>query len=723
MTTALLAVVVFGLASCSQYSTSGVAVAYHNLTARYNAYVIARDKMKEAENMLAKNRQDDYNALMPILQPLDSVKARVAGTLLQDVIKKASLIPDRHQNSKWVDNALVLIGKSRLYKGQFMDGIETLKYVNLKGTDEDDKQEGLIWLMRAYIETKDYNSALSVAEYLRSQPLNKKNTIGFYLTKAYLHQQKQEYGISVAILEETFDLMSKSEDKARTHFAAAQMYDILEKPAAANIHYKAVHKNRPNYDLGFYSDMNALQNEALTNNISTEKGFDKLLNDRKNNDLRDRLYYSMGVIETRKKDYNKALGFFKKSVQNTTTNTMQVPYTYLEMARINYEKLQNYEQAKAYYDSSLALLPKTSPQFQKITERKAILDDFVKQITTIRTEDSLQRLSQMSPNTLEKYLDVLIEKQVAEEEKQTQEAQRLIDAAKSQAINTDFEGDPKDRFALYNPVSVSAGKIEFQQKWGRRILEDDWRRGRKSINTLVQSDANANTQTIKGVNNGFEAEKITKNSPEWKARRDAMYRNVPLRKEEFEASNKRIEDAYYQLGKIYKFGLDEPQNSIKTFEEMIGRFPTSNYKPEVYYLLVLLNEKTPKQADWKNKLTAEYPNSSYLRLLNKTGGVVMASANPEQQAIRDYEEVYNLYKLGNVTEAFARLESDILTNANTKIEDKFALLKIYVAANIQGRDGYLKAINDFIKSYPKSQYLPRVRELYEAQQATVNRKE
>ncbi|TAE90766.1 MAG: hypothetical protein EAZ80_13300, partial [Runella slithyformis] len=156
------------LSACSQYSTRPLAVGYHNMTAKYNAYVIARENIKEAELTLKRNRKEDYNQLMPILWPLDSVEAQSVGSLLQDAIKKASLVPDRHQNSKWVDNALIVVGKARLYKGQMTDGIETLRYVNAKGRDENDKHEALIWLMRAYIETKDYNSSLSVAEALRS---------------------------------------------------------------------------------------------------------------------------------------------------------------------------------------------------------------------------------------------------------------------------------------------------------------------------------------------------------------------------------------------------------------------------------------------------------------------------------------------------------------------------------------------------------------------------
>ena len=728
--TAIFGLLAFVLGACSQYSTKPLAVGYHNMTAKYNAYLIAREKLKEAEITLQKNRKDDYNQLMPVLYPLDSVAARSVSGLLQDVIKKASLVPDRHQNSKWVDNALVLIGKARLYKGQMTDGIETLRYVNAKGRDEDDKHEGLIWLMRAYIETNDYNSALSVAEVLRSQPLNDKNTRDFYLTKAYLHQQKQEYGLSVAILEETFELLPKSEETARVHFSAAQMYDLLEKPKLAEGHYKAVLKNRPPYDLGFYASMDALQDEAiLGEGLPTETSFKKLLNDRKNSDLRDRLYYTMGVIETRKKNYPKALGFFRESIDNTTTNTTQVPYTYLEMARVYYDKLQNYELAKAYFDSSLAILPKNSPQYQKIADRKEILDEFVKQTITIRTEDSLQRLSQLNPSALDKFLDGIIEKEIDEEERRIKEAEKMLQQAQTIVANNSlgFDGDPAERFVLYNVVAMSQAKVEFRQKWGNRPLEDDWRRSGKVGSALAQNEnlALATTPQTKAANApkgaGSSTVKLSKDSPEWKARKDALYRNVPLRKQELEASNQRIEDAYYKLAKIYKFNLEEPQNAVTTLESLLKRFPNSQYKPEAYYLLFLTSTK--EKQNWKDKLLTEFPNSSYTRLLTKTGGTVAASGNMELEALKDYEKIFELYQAGNYAEAYAQLEMAMVTYTGSKMEDKYAALQIYLVGKIKGKEAYLKALNDFIKDRPTSPLLPRIREILESQQATAKRKE
>jgi tetratricopeptide (TPR) repeat protein len=217
--------------------------------------------------------------------------------------------------------------------------------------------------------------------------------------------------------------------------------------------------------------------------------------------------------------------------------------------------------------------------------------------------------------------------------------------------------------------------------------------------------------------------KLTKGSPEWKARKDALYRNIPLKKQELDASNQRIEDALYKLGKIYKFNLEEPENAIKTFKDAIARFPNTNYKPEIYYLLYLTDAKD-KQAAWKEKLAAEFPSSSYTRLLTKANGATATafSGNSEIEALRDYEKILSIYQSGNYTEAFAQLEMAMAIYTGAKMEDKYAVLRIYLLGKLQGREAYQKALNDFVKDYPNSPLLPRMREVLEAQQATSARK-
>ena len=401
-----------GMLSCSQYSTRPISKGYHNLTAHYNAYVIARDQIAEAEQILFKTRQENYNQLLPILLPVDSVLTQPVRPQLDDAIKKASLVPERHQNSKWLDNSYNLIGRARLLRQDLPNAIEVFKYVNTKGTDENDKHEALVGLMRAYVEAGDYPNALNVAEYLRTQPLNKVNTRDFYLTKAYLHQRKGEYVTAVGILDATFPVLKKGESTARLHLIAGQLYDLIEQPAKAVEHYRLVLRSRPTYDQLFYANLYAIQSNGLTGDqkrvAQSAATFESLLNDRKNADLKDKIYFTMGLLEARSGRIDQAIKLYSQSIQAAGGNTTQVPYTYQEIGRLYFEKKADYGRAKVYYDSAMALLPKQSPDYAAALNRKKTLDEFVQYQTTIRTDDSLLTLARMDPAALDKVLDNVI---------------------------------------------------------------------------------------------------------------------------------------------------------------------------------------------------------------------------------------------------------------------------------------------------------------------------
>ncbi|QMW00434.1 type IX secretion system periplasmic lipoprotein PorW/SprE [Spirosoma foliorum] len=735
----VLTTLTVGLNSCSQYSTKPVSKGYHNLTAHFNAYVIARDEIAQAEQELFKKRQENYSQLLPILLPIDSIQTLSVKPQLDDAIKKASLIPERHQNSKWLDNAYILIGRARLLKQDLPNAIEVFKYVNTKGTNEDDKHTALVGLMRAYTEASDYTNALNVAEYLRNQPLNKINTRDFYLTKAYLHERQGEYATAVGILDATFPVLKKGEVTARLHLIAGQLYDLIGQPAKAVDHYRKVLKSRPTYDQSFYANLYAIQSNGLTGDqkrmAQSNETFEELLKDHKNADLKDKIYFTMGLLEARSGRTDKAIKLYSQSIQAAGSNTQQVPYTYLEIGKLYFEKKADYTHAKMYYDSALALLPKQSPDYATLLNRKKTLDEFVLYQITIRTDDSLLHLAQLDPAALDKQLNDVIAKQEKADKAQADLAKQIIDKATNGNINsvpgaTNSNLQPGERWILYNPVNLSQGRQEFTSRWGNRPLEDNWRRSNKEsseavagVNSPVSGASPANSvnpnATLSTADVSGPVADLTSPAAGRKAKKDAMMAKIPFTKEAQTAANQRIENALYKLGKLYKFQLNQPADAIPTFEQLLTRYPNTLQKPEVYYLLYLSNEQLGKASSWKDKLLAEYPNTSYARL---TGKAAAHTTDSEAQALKTYTAIYELYKT-NPTEALARAETAMSGMAGTQLEDKLALLRVMLIGKVQNVDAYRQALNEFVRDYPGSQLLPRVKEMQTAaDQATAKRK-
>lgn len=733
-----------GLLSCSQQSNGTISKGYHNLTAHFNAYVMARDDIDEVERYLFKNRKDNYNEPLPILLLLDSNATQGVRAQLDDAIKKASLVAERHQNSKWLDNAYILVGKTRLYRQDLPNAIEVFKYVNTKGTNDDDKHEALIYLMRAYTETGDFANGLTVAEYLRTQPLNKTNTRDFYLTKANLHQKKGEDLIAAGILDATFSMLPKSEATARLHLITGQLYEAGGKPALATPHFAVVLKSRPNYDQEFFANIYLMQAEGTDSKQQARNAerFEAMLADRKNSDLKDKIYFTMARTDARRGNYDRALVNYNKAVQVGITNTDQVPLTYAEMGTIYFEQKRNYSKAQAYYDSALALLPQNNTLYAKLAGRKKSLDEFVANQTVIQREDSLQRLAQMNPAALDKLLDKVLDQQAKDDAAQLALAQKVTGRASvagAQATNSDLA--PADRWVLYNPVQMAQGLQEFNQTWGNRPLSDNWRRLNKDASVAVAAEASPlNGANPANATNPDPQLGATGNRPavastlnQRKAQKDELYRQIPFSTEALQKSNDQLESALYRQGKVYKFQLDQPVQAMTVLDQLLTRFPNSSYRPEAYYLMHLSAQQLSKPSPWRERLLTEFPTSSYAKLASadgqptvaETGSTSATQGGPvnEVAANQSYVALYALFQAGNSTEALARTEAAIGTYGGSKIADKFALLRIILLGRVQNVEAYRQALGDFVRDYPTSLLLPHVKERQAAaEQLTAKRK-
>ena len=695
---------------CSQFSEGFFSKAYHNTTAKYNAYLQAKDLMVVAEQTLQAAHREDFTKMISILLPIDSLQSRAVSTQLESIIKKASIVAERHQNSKWLDDSYLLIGKARLLKEDYANATETFKFINTQSDNEDTKHTALIYLMRAYLEQDDLTSGLRVAEYLREQDLNKANTRDYYLTKAYLHQLKGEYEVSTGILEETFKLMKKNEQTARVHFAAGQMYDLLGKFDRAAFHYKAVEKNNPSYDLSFNAGLNALM-DAPDGGNKLESNFKEMLGDRKNTDQQDKIYLTMAQREMQTKNYKQAAIYFKTALAKANGNQSVLWQSFLALAEINYEHLQNYEVAKAYYDSTVTALPQNSKNYEQIATKKKSIDEFVKQINIIRTEDSLQKLAQMNPTALDKYLDKILKDKALKEKQDIEAAQKIANKiAGGGQLTRGNGGIESSNFYFYNPSSLLKGKDDFTQKWGIRKLEDNWRRTNKDIDAFASNNNNipkkGTLNAVKLDNNNMASE------TDFKAEKENIMKKIPFGQAEMMDSRGKQEEAYFQLGKIYKLSLNEPQNASKTFEKMLTVFPNTKHEEEALYLLCLLSENQPNNTTWRAKLNERYGNGYYARLLNRGNAQLGTGADSDAQKL--YTNAYQLYKDGSVVDAMIAVDNGLKNYPNNSIEDKFALLKAILLAKNQQIPLYQKTLEEFLRDYPSSKLVPIAKEMLAA---------
>jgi hypothetical protein len=203
------------IAGCSSERNNIFSKSYHNTTARYNAYYYAKKRINEIETILKDNYDNDYNKILRIYPKIDSALANTYSDQFDDCIKKASIGIQRHKNSKWVDDCYIFIGRARYYDLDYVNAIETFKFVNTKSEDDDARHEALIRLIRTFVDYKEYENAVAVEDYLKKEQLNKTNQKLLYINKAHHYQAIEDYDNMVENLVKAVPILKKRDGKGR----------------------------------------------------------------------------------------------------------------------------------------------------------------------------------------------------------------------------------------------------------------------------------------------------------------------------------------------------------------------------------------------------------------------------------------------------------------------------------------------------------------------------
>ncbi|MEM8567528.1 MAG: tetratricopeptide repeat protein, partial [Bacteroidota bacterium] len=714
-----LLTVVF-LASCSAERKNVISKTFHNTTARYNAYFYAKQNIEQIEKTLEDNRDDDYNNVIKIYPQLDSTLAASYKTQTEEVLKKASIAIERHKNSKWVDDSYILVGLARYYGLDFVNAIETFKYVNINSEDDNARHEALIRLLKTFTDYKEYNNAVATSDYLKKEKVNNKNEKFLHLNRAYFYEQTGNVDKQLENLVKAAPLLKKKDGKGRIYFMIGQIYQDLGFDAEAFNHYKKCIASHPKYELDFYARLNMAQVAEIGKTKdakTTRKIFQKLLTDKKNREFKDKIYFEMGEFEAKQNNLDLAIQYYKSSLNEVSSNKRQKGLSYLRLGTIYYDSLRDYELAKSYYDSTVTALPEDYENYAKIKSRQEILADFVTQLNTIYVQDSLLELSKLDTALIrDKIEQILLE----EEERKQAAAEKERKKRRQNNLNLQNQntGIANSSWYFGNPSSVAQGQSEFVRIWGDRPLEDDWRRSNKEL-------ARGNTETT----SSDEAIAITANTElesgdESAAndRAEAMFSQIPFSPEAQSAALDKIEEAYYKLGNIYKFNLEEDINSASAFESLLERFPDTEYEAEALYQLYLIYKglNDSRFEEYATRLLSEYPNTTFAKLVKNPNYTEESTlANEKLKVV--YKLAYQEYEQENYDSAIMILNDGLKKYPETVFTPRLHLLKVLITGKTEDINLYQYQLGDFIEKNPETDITTYAKDLLEASRSFSER--
>ena len=325
--------------SCSQNSTKPAAVAFHNINSKYNAIWQADQLLKTLQLQFKNERVENYANDLPILLPVDSTFGITHKLDIGNLIRKASLVIDRHQNSKFVDDAYLLIAQGRYLQGDFKNTIETLKYINTLDPDKKTQGQTLTLLYQVYLLSDDFDAAEMTEEFILE---NKLESWEYSLAKAFEHQKKGQIKASITLLNQMVGDAKNRQDRSRLYYILGQMYERSNQASLAQRAYQNSARQKSNYELTLRAN---IANKALEKSIPA---LEKLLLDPKNEDQKSEIYVALGKIYLQDNDLTKA----KNAWQQATKNNPNRGELYFQLGNLYANQMQDYPRAAAYFDSA-----------------------------------------------------------------------------------------------------------------------------------------------------------------------------------------------------------------------------------------------------------------------------------------------------------------------------------------------------------------------------------
>ncbi len=705
------------IASCSTKKDAFLNRSYHAVATKYNVLYNGKIALQMGLQELNENYTDNFWERLPI-EPLkvqvlglpgmqkDSDNSPIEFERAEEkavkAVQKHSMLIARQERNKQIDDAYLLLGKARYYSKRFVPALEAFNFVLLNYPNANLLDETKIWQAKTLVRLQNEEQAIENLNYLLKDKLITKNT------KENAHTAIAMAYIKMDSLQQVVNHLNKAsltnyntEQTARNLFILGQIYREKNKIDSSNIAFqKVIDFKKAPQKYKIYAHLEKAKN--VTNKeeaLAVTKTLNKLIKNRDNRPYLDVLYYQVGIIE-KENDINKAITYFKKSIQHSKEINFQKELSYEAVGNLYFDKTE-FLIAGAYYDSILQITKnENTKRIRRLKRQRNNLEEVIFYENVSKTTDSILSLVAMSKEEQTAFFTVYIEK-LKEKEKQQQQQQINTGTGFYNPKTTNNEAsNNKGKWYFYNIQTVGFGKQEFQRIWGNRPLEDNWRLSDKTSINITNKNTLATQNTIQIP----ESEKYNTNF---------YLDKIPTNKTKIDSIISNRNNAYFKLGILYKEQFKELDLAIKKLEKLRTFNPAENILlPAKYHLYkIYSSQNNTKASALKKDIITNYANSKYAQIIiNPTKLIEEKDTNSSEEV---YVAIFYEYKEENFESVIEKSIIAIQKYEGQAIVPKFELLKAHAIGKRDGLLAFKKALDFVAINYPNTEEGKKALEIVE----------
>lgn len=595
------------LVACSTNKNTALSRSVQGFKARYNTYFNGHEAFKEGRQLQEEGNKDNFTEVIPLYIVGNKATVKIglgnfdrAVEKSQKTIKTHSITvrpewnksrPKTAKDKIWLSQkeynpflwrAWFLMGEAQFRKGEYMEAASTFAYIQrLYFSHPNLVARARLLEARCYAEMEWFYDAedLITRAQRDSFPTNLEPLKASVLADIQLRQK--QYPEAILNIEKALKAEHRRLPRARMYLLLGQLYHRIGHDPEAYRYFKKVIRMNPPYELEFNARIQ--MSEALSKGQSKQmiRKLKAMAKNPKNEGYLDQVYYAIGNIYLSKGDTTHAIWAYRDGVDKSTRNGVEKGVVLLHLGQLYWDR-EKFVDAQKCYSQAFGLLDKDHESYKEVDERSKILDELLPFASAVELQDSLQMMARLDSVTrmekIKKTIEELKKKEREEEKKAAEAASAQTNNSARRPGATNNQPGAANRNAqqstavwyFYNPTAVAAGKTEFERKWGKRQLADDWRRNNKTVLNdfneeelsdslkAVQDSIAAVEDSIYQANKGKKQTKAEKDSIKAEEyandphRPEYYLKDIPFTDEQMAASNAALVEGLYGAAIIYK---------------------------------------------------------------------------------------------------------------------------------------------------------------------------
>lgn len=724
----LLLILICFVSACTNTKNTAVTRAFHNTTSYYNVYFNANEYYQAGILKIKNSDPLDYSSLIPVFIEDVPRASQIAKSDMESCIQKCGKnilnhsitkkpkkkygssgmnnsdqsFYDKPDYCKYIDDSYLLMGKADFVEGEIDRAESSFRLVTTRFKHEPSKFEAQLWLARTLKKQGSVAEALELLNKL-NKDLRHPEKLDGDIFKAYadIYIFQRDYPAALENIIKAAELQKKKKDRAYLYYIAAELNRLIGNPAQSSLYYNKVIKINPDFSMVFNAKINLAT--VSTSEYDTEKSRKtllKMLEDQNNDDYRDAIYYALAEMQRRQGNSDEALSLFKKSARLSTKNDIQKAKSYLAAADICFDK-EDYLSAASFYDSAMVSLPKTYDDYDNIALKTKYLKQLAANVSAARDQDSLRRVASLPEDQRNALIQKIID-DVVKREQQKQMADLAPYSGGDNAYsvtNYGTDGNPAftGKWYLYNTQALNYGKTEFQKKWGKRVLADDWRR-------KIKSEVVDDPQEQKSPQDSVSSSVDNKNP--------LFYtRNLPLSDSAKIASVNSEAEYRFAAADDYSSKMNNNEKAIESLLYIVNHLNTSFITPQAYYNLYLLYNKVnnfDRAEYFKSQLISNYPDNIYSKILENPDFLKNVE-NHRQDGLNAYNIALNYFKNEDYASAVEKCTQGEIAFADLQIIENFRYLEALAHGRMHNTDAMRTKLEKFLEDFPRSSLVESAR--------------